>query len=114
MYTVSSWRSHLGFVAFALLHQELARTVRNPFNAYVSGEVTQVSRMTTLSSWKSHLGIVAVALLHQEPARTVEDPFRAYVPGEVTPMSRITNLHSNFIQKSPGYRGNRPFPLGTR
>ena len=29
-----------------LLHQEPARTVGDPFTAYVPGEVTQVSRMT--------------------------------------------------------------------
>ena len=91
MYTVSFWRSHLSFVAVALL--QLARTVGNPINAYVSGKVTQASRMTTLSSWKSYLGIVADALLHQKPARTVGDPFRAYVPGEVTQVSRMTNVN---------------------
>ena len=46
MYTLSSWRSHLGIVAVNILHQEPARTVGDPFTAYVLGEVTQVSRMT--------------------------------------------------------------------
>ena len=48
MYTLSTWRSHLGIVAVGLLHQEPPRTVVNPFAVYVSGEVTQVSRMTNL------------------------------------------------------------------
>ena len=48
MYTLSSWRNHLGIVAVDFLHQELARTVGDPFTAYVPGEVTQVSRMTNL------------------------------------------------------------------
>ena len=82
MYTVSSWRSHLGFVAVDLLHGEPARTVGNPSTAYVPDEVTQVSRMTmyTLSSWGCHLSIVAVNLLHQESATTVGDPCTAHVP----------------------------------
>ena len=50
MYTLSSWRSHLGSVGVDLLHQEPARTVGDPFIAYVPGEVTQVSRMTNVRS----------------------------------------------------------------
>ena len=46
MYTLSSWKSHLGIVAVDILHQESARTVGDTFVAYVNGEVTQVSRMT--------------------------------------------------------------------
>ena len=48
MYTPSSWKSHLVIVAVDLLHQEPARTVGDPFNAYVLGEVTQVSRMANI------------------------------------------------------------------
>ena len=82
MYTPSYWKSHLCIVAVVLLHQEPARTVVNPSNAYVPEEVIQGSRMTmyTLSSWGCHLSIVAVDLLHQESATTVKDPFTAYVP----------------------------------
>ena len=48
MYTISSWRSHLAIVAVDLLHQKPARTVKDIFTAYVSGEVTRVSRMTNV------------------------------------------------------------------
>ena len=48
MYTLSSWRSHLGIVAVDLLHQKTARTVKDIFTAFVPGEVTQVSRMTNV------------------------------------------------------------------
>ena len=48
MYTLSYWKSHLGIVEVDLLHQEPARTERDPFTAYVAIEVTQVSRMTIL------------------------------------------------------------------
>ena len=115
MYTLSSWRSHLGIVAVDLLHQEPSRTVGDPFIAYVPGDVTQVSRMTnvTLSSWRSHLGIVTVDLLHQEPARTVGDPCIAYVPGEVTQVSKMINVHPKFLEKLPGYCGSQPFTPGT-
>ena len=57
---------------------------------------------------------MAVDLLHQEPARTVGDPFAAYVPGEVTQVSRMTNVHPKFLEKSPRYRGSRPFAPRTR
>ena len=40
--------NYLGIVAVSFLHQEPARTVEDPFTAYVPGEVTQVSRMTDL------------------------------------------------------------------
>ena len=46
MYALIFWRSHLGSVGDDLLHQLPARTVGEPFAAYVSGEYTQVSRMT--------------------------------------------------------------------
>ena len=46
MYTLRSWRSHLGILTVALLHQEHARTVGGTFIAYVPGEVTQVSRIS--------------------------------------------------------------------
>ena len=46
MYTLRSWKSHLGIVAVDLLHQESASIVADPFTAYVPGAVTQVSRMT--------------------------------------------------------------------
>ena len=46
MYILRYWRSHLGGVGVDLLHQEPARTVGDPFTAYVNGEVTQVSWMT--------------------------------------------------------------------
>ena len=45
MYTLSFWKSHLGFVAVDLLHQESAPIEEDPFTAYVSEAVTQVSRM---------------------------------------------------------------------
>ena len=48
MYTTSCWRSYLGIVVLDLLHQEPAGTVRDPFEAYVPGEVTQVSRMSNV------------------------------------------------------------------
>ena len=46
MYNQSSWKSHLGIVAVDLPHKGSATMEGNPFTAYVSGEVTQVSRMT--------------------------------------------------------------------
>ena len=46
MYTLSSWRNYLGILAIDFLHQELARTVRDPITAYVPGEIPLVSRMT--------------------------------------------------------------------
>ena len=69
MYTLNSWRSHLGSVGVDLLHHEPARTVGDPFAAYVNREVTQVSRMTNVpvSFWRSHLGIVVVEFLPQAP-----------------------------------------------
>ena len=79
MYTLSSWRSHLGNVAVDFLHQ----------------------KMYTLSYWKSHLGSVGVDFLHQNPARTEGDPFTAYVSEEVTQVSRMTNVQPNFLEKSP-------------
>ena len=85
MYTLSSWRSHLGSVRVDLFHQEQDKTVGDPFTAYVSGDVTQVSRMTnkTPKSLEKLPGLLAVDLSHQEASRTVGDPFTAYVPGEV-------------------------------
>ena len=86
MYTLNSWRSHLGIAAVELLHREPIRTVGNPSTAYVPGEVTHVLRMTmyTLSSLRSHRGI--------------ENDY----------------LHPKFLQKSPGYRGCQPSAPGTR
>ena len=46
MYTLSSWRSRLVRVVVDLLHLEPVRIVEDPFRAYVSGEVTQVSKIT--------------------------------------------------------------------
>ena len=46
MYTLSSWKNHLGIVEVDLLHQENARTVGDPSTAYFPGELTQVSGMT--------------------------------------------------------------------
>ena len=48
MYTLGSWRSHLGFVAVDFLHQEPTRTMGDLFTDYVKEEVAQVSRMTDL------------------------------------------------------------------
>ena len=48
MYTLRSWRSHLGSVRVDFLHQEPARTVGDPFTAYVPKAVTQKSRMTNV------------------------------------------------------------------
>ena len=94
MYTLSSWRSHLGSVEVDILHQEPARNEGDPFTAYVAGEITQVSRMTDVhsNSWRSHIGSVTVDLLQQEPARTVGDPLRAYVSGEVAQVLRMTDV----------------------
>ena len=80
------------------MHQDPARTVGDPYKAYVPGEVTQVSRITNVHPYflQSQLGIVAVNLLHHEPARTtrtVGEPFTAYDTGEVTQVSRMTNVH---------------------
>ena len=70
--------------------------------------------MYTLSSWRSHSSVVAVELLHQKEASTVGSQFKAYVPGEVTRESRMTNVHSKYLEKSSGYRGNRSSAPGTR
>ena len=85
MYTLSSWRRHLGRPVVDILHQEPARTVGNPLTANVSGDVAQVSRMTNVTPkfMEKLPGLLAVDLSHQEPSRTVGDPFTAYVPGEV-------------------------------
>ena len=85
MYTLSSWRSHLGSVGVDLFHQEQAKTVGDPFTAYISGKVTQVSRMTNVNtkSLEELPGLLAVDLSNQEPSRTVEAPITGYVPGEV-------------------------------
>ena len=64
-------------------------------------------------SWGSLLVIVTVDLLHQKPARSVGDPFTAYVSGEVTQVSKMTNAYPYFQEKSPRYRGSRPFAAGT-
>ena len=48
MYTISSWRSHLAIVAVDLLHQKPAITVKDISTAFVTGEVTQLSRMTNV------------------------------------------------------------------
>ena len=79
MYTLSSWRSHLGSVGVDLVHQEQAKTVGDPFTSYVSGEVSQVSRMTNVhpKSLEKLPGLFAVDLSHQEPSRMVEEPFTA-------------------------------------
>ena len=123
MYTLSSWRSHLGILAVDLLHQERARTVGDPFTAYIPGEVTQVSRITnvqpkflekspryrgwpmyTLSSWRSHLGIVAVILSHQEYPSVMLDPRAINKLAEfVSPRFR-----SESAQNSPGIRPAYP------
>ena len=48
MYTLSSWKRHIGSVGVDLSHKEPAKTVVYPFTAYVPREVTQVSRMTNV------------------------------------------------------------------
>ena len=48
MYTLISWRSHFGIVRIDILHQKTAKTVGDPFKAYVPREVTQVLRMTNV------------------------------------------------------------------
>ena len=48
MYTLNCWESHLGIVAIDFLEQAPARIVVGPITAYVSGKVTQVSKMTDL------------------------------------------------------------------
>ena len=116
MYTLSSWRRHLGIVAVDLLHQETARTLEDPFTAYVPEEVTRVSRITNvnLSFWRSHLRSVGVDFLYKEPARTVRESFTACFPGEVTQVTRMVNVHPKFLEKSPRKRGSRLFVPGTR
>ena len=49
MYTLSFMRSYLDRVGVDLLHQEPARTVGEPFTAYVTVEVTRLSRMTNVN-----------------------------------------------------------------
>ena len=49
MSTLSSCRRDLGIVAVDFLHQKPATTVGDPFTAYVSGEVAQVSRITDVN-----------------------------------------------------------------
>ena len=46
MYTLTSWKSHLGIVAVDFLHQEPVRTVGDPYTTYVPRGVSYVSRMT--------------------------------------------------------------------
>ena len=48
MYTLSTWKSRLVSVVVDLLYLEPARTVGDPFTAYVPEEVNQVSRMTNV------------------------------------------------------------------
>ena len=50
MYTLSSWKSHLGSVRVDFLNQKPVRTVKDPFTAYIPEEVTQVSRMADVHS----------------------------------------------------------------
>ena len=83
------------------MHQELARTVRDSFTAYVLKKSPRYRGMYTLRSWRSHLSSVEVDILHQEPASTVGDPFEAYVPGEVTQILRMTDVQTKFLEKSP-------------
>ena len=87
-----------------------------PFTVYVSGEITQVSRMTIVHPkyLKKLPGLLSFDLSHQEPAGTVGEPFTAYVSGEVTQESRTTIVHPKFLEKSFGYCGSRPSAPGTR
>ena len=48
MYTLKSWKSRLCIVVVDLLHLEPAKTVEDPFKAYVPKKVTLVSRMTNV------------------------------------------------------------------
>ena len=48
LYTRSFWKSNLESVGVDLLHQKLARTVWDPFTAYVLGKGTHVLTMTNL------------------------------------------------------------------
>ena len=48
MYPLSAWRSRLVSVVVDLLHLEPARTVGDTFTAYVSEEVSQVSKITNV------------------------------------------------------------------
>ena len=86
MYTLYSWRSHLGSAGVDFLHQVHARSVGDPFTAYVAGDFNKVLRMTNVHShsWKNQLGSVRVKLLHQVPARTMGDLFTANVTGEAS------------------------------
>ena len=107
MYTLSSWRSHLGIVAVDLLHHEPARTVGDPLTAYISGKVTHVSRLTNVHPkfLEKSPGYRSFRPSAKEPARTLGEPFTVYVPGEVTQISRMTNVHPEFLEMSHGYRG---------
>ena len=103
MYTLSSWRSHLGSVGVDFLYKEPAKTVADPFTAYYPGEVTEDSRMANVQPkfHEKYLSIVAVDLLHEAAVTTFGDPFTTYVPGEVTQVPSMTNVHPKFLEKSP-------------
>ena len=88
MYTLSSWISHLGSAVVEFLHQEPARTVGDPFTAYVPGEVTQVSRMT----------IVHPMILEKSPAyrgSQISAPGTGYNHGK-------SNYSVSFWRSHPG------------
>ena len=108
---MSSWRSHLGIVAVDLLHQVPARTVEDPFIAYVPGEVTQ-NIFVTNEDFPNHPRIDTLELFNWKIPGTMGHRYTAYVPRKVTQVSRMTDVHPKFPEKSPRYRGCRPVAPG--
>ena len=99
-----------------LMHQEPARTMGDPFTAYVPGEVTQVLRMT----------FVHPMILEKSPANRgsqLSAPGTSYNDGKSNysvsywkthPGIEVVQCTSKFLEKSREYRCNRPFAPGTR
>ena len=116
IYMLSFWRSHLSIVAVDLLPQEPARTVGDPFTAYVPGEVTEVSRMTDVHPKFLEESFWYSSSRPSSPGTRLNRgvPFASYVPGEVTQVLRMTNVHPQFLEESPRYSGSRPFAPKTR
>ena len=84
-----------------LLHQEPARTMGNPFSAYVPGEVTQVSRMTDLHpKFLDKLPGYRGSRLSAPGTRLNRGgPIYSHVSGEVTQVSKMTDLLPKFLGK---------------
>ena len=98
MYNLSSWRRHLCNVVVNLLHQDPARTVGDPITAQVSGEVTQVSRMSTV-----------YPKFQKKSPRYRGSPFCTKNPLEL----RGSHLKLKFLEKSPRYQGGPMYTLSS-